>query len=541
MNDIKDQHWMHYVFYALFGIGSSILLIYYLSNTIIHFTTPYQFPVNSFSRFPLSILIFPAELFSILFGLYFVFTLFTNKKIKAPQPFKDNPAVAILLPVHNEPGDIVERTIRACKKIKWRGPLKMYLLDDSNKEESIEMINVLAKKYGFTLAKKNDSSPFQLIRRPDRNGFKAGNINNALKKYVTEEFFVILDADQAPSPQFLEETMDYFSDATIGFVQTPQHFINDDSPLERAQRTGNAIFFHSQTMSKTKDGAMPFCGTNVVVRTIAFEKVKGFSYYTATEDIDLGIRMNASGFYGAYVPQILVEGYSPRDFKAYSSQQYRWANGNLAILRESWYKIITNKNFSLRYQIHTLFTLGWWFIGIVSFLFMIVPIISLLTGWGTHHTWLPTGLLIFLYLNIVFGIGMIYMSTRKRLEKQPVKITDALLQYSLITNSMFIYMKAAFNALLKRYIGFVRTNKTKEQSGIWQIKWNLLFGLICFSLSIFALYKAAIAVDIEGLRSYLPVSLWLLFFSLVMASSLFFVGSTEQNSTKHTAQVTPHD
>lgn len=535
MNEIKNQTWIHHAFYALFGLGSVILLTYYLSNTIIHFTTPRQFPVNSFMTFPLTILIFPAELFSILFGLYFVFVLFSNKKILPPKPLTERPRVAILLPVYNEPKDVIERTIKACMKIRWAGGTRMYLLDDSNTKESKDIVDTLAKKYGFTVGGKNNNQ-HMLIRRNDRIGYKAGNVNNAVKNFVTEEYFVILDADQAPDMEFLEETMDHFSDARVGFVQTPQHYINDDTPLERAERTGNAIFFHAQTVGKAKDGAMPFCGTNAAVRTSAFMKVNGFSYYTATEDIDLGIRMNAIGYIGAYVPKVLVRGYSPRDFKAYSSQQYRWANGNLAILRESWYKIITGKNFSLRYQIHTLFTLGWWLIGIVSFIFMIVPIISLLTGWGTHHTWLPTPLIIFLYINIVFGIGMIYMSTRKRLDKEPVRITDALLQYSLITNSMFIYLRAAFNALLKRYIGFVRTNKVAERSGLMQVKWNLIFSAICFALSVFSLYHASISTDIQGLRTYLPVSLWLLFFAIVMASSILFVGGVSA-AAEHKTQV----
>ena len=54
----------------------------------------------------------------------------------------------------------------------------------------------------------------------------------------------------------------------------------------------------------------------------------------ATEDIDLGLRMNQLGWYGAYVPEILVKGYAPPSMDSYVTQQYRWANGNMAILRE---------------------------------------------------------------------------------------------------------------------------------------------------------------------------------------------------------------
>src|SRR3989344_8958993 len=75
VKNINRQAAGHIVFYALFGLISTILMGYYLSNTVIHFTTPQQFPINSFQRFPLTFLIFPAEIFSFLFTLYFVYNL----------------------------------------------------------------------------------------------------------------------------------------------------------------------------------------------------------------------------------------------------------------------------------------------------------------------------------------------------------------------------------------------------------------------------------------------------------------------------------
>jgi len=515
---IKKQRGIHFVFYALFGIAVLVIMMYYLSDTLIHFTTPRQFPINSFTRFPLTILIFPAELFSFFFALYFVYTLFTDKyRPQTPQPLpkKDKIPVAILLPVYNEPKEIVERTVKACKNLKWKGGVNIYLLDDSTSDKDKENMYTLAKKYKINI-----------VRKPNRIGYKAGNLNNAINKVVREDYFVVLDSDQAPEPEFLEETMDYFSDSTVAFVQTPQHFIKDKTPIDRAAKIGTNIFYRAQCLSKARDGAIPFCGTNAVIRTDIFRKVNGFSYYTATEDIELGLRMNAEGYKGAYVPKILVHGYAPPNFKAYASQQYRWANGNLAILRESWAKILGG-NFSLRYQIHTFFTLGWWLVGLVVLIYILVPLLSVAFGIGTHHTWLPTAILIFLFFNVVLGISMIYASLHARLDKEKIRISDALLQYSLIVNSMFIYIRAAINALLfKRYIGFVRTQKKGSASSLWQIKWNLLLSAICFGFSIYALYYGVIASDIQQLRTYLPLSLWLLFYSVILASSILFVGNT---------------
>jgi cellulose synthase (UDP-forming) len=520
---IRTQRWPHYLFYTVFGLASILLLWYYLSNTLIHFTTDQQFPINSFSRFPLTWFIFPAEVFSALFALYFIYTLTTDKNRNlppAPLPNRSRTPVAILLPVYNEPKDIVERTIDACTKLRWAGGVHIYLLDDSSAEQSKKEMDALARKYGC-----------KVVRRPDRKGYKAGNINYAVGNAVKEEFFAIFDADQAPEPEFLEEMMDHFSDPSVGFVQAPQHFINDDTPLRRAAKVGTNIFYHAQCVSKAQDGAMPFCGTNALFRVRAFKEINGLSYYTATEDIELGIRMNNQGYHGVYVPKVLVLGYAPPDYAAYASQQYRWANGNLAILRESWAKLLFG-NFSLKYQIHMFFTLGWWLIGLVTLAYITIPMLALLFNLGTHHTWLPTALLVVLYCNVMIGVGMIYVALHHRLPSDRVRVSDAILQYILITNSLFIYTKAAINALFKRYIGFVTTNKKGTNSGWREIRWNLALGAVCFGFSMYALIQGSRASDLQQLRTYIPISIWLLFYSIILFASILFVGDTQKRGVR---------
>ena len=494
-------------------------MLYYLSNTIIHFTTNQQFPINSFARFPLTILIFPVEIFSFFFGFYFLYTLFNGDYVEEKKELKNKRehAVAILLPVYNEPKDIVKRTLEHVKKIRWPGKIQIYLLDDSTNEDSKKDMRDLAGKYTT-----------HIVTRLNRDGYKAGNINNAVKNHVKEDYFVILDSDQAPYPEFLEETMDYFSNEEVAFVQSPQHFVNDNGPLQKAAKTGTDIFYRAQAPSKSKDSAIPFCGTNLVVRASVFRKVGGFAYYTATEDIELGIRMNEQGYRGAYVPKILARGYAPADFKAYSSQQYRWANGNLAILRENFFKLFFGK-FPFRYRVHMFFTVGWWLIGIVTLIYMIVPVLSLILGTGTHHTWLPSYMFGLLFLNVALGIGTISVSLDKRVKGEKIRFRDALLEYSLIVNTMFIYTRAAVNALIfKKYIGFIRTNKKAEKASLKLIKWNLILGAFLLILSLYAFFYAARSSDLFTLRSYLPISLWLLFYSTILFSSIIFVGGKNE-------------
>src|SRR5689334_8997553 len=184
---IYNQSIWHRLVYIIFGVIVLTIMLYYLSNTIIHYTTDRQFPINSFKRFPLSIVIFPAEIFSFLFALYFVYVLMTGDYVEVPKsrlPNRDNTRVAILVPVYNEPMDIVERTLAHVKRVKWEGGVSAYLLDDSDNSIDMKNMDELARKFNA-----------HIVRRKDRKGYKAGNINNAVKSAVKEEFFAILDSD----------------------------------------------------------------------------------------------------------------------------------------------------------------------------------------------------------------------------------------------------------------------------------------------------------------------------------------------------------
>jgi len=134
---------------------------------------------------------------------------------------------------------------------------------------------------------------------------------------------------------------------------------------------------------------------------------------------------------------------------------------------------------------------------------------------------------------------MIYISLKNRDEDDNITLKDAFLQYSLITNSMFIYAQAAISALLKRYIGFVVTNKTGQKTGFREIKWNILLAAVCFGFSIFGLYQTMTAGSVEQIRTYLPISLWMLFYTVILGSSIFFVGDGYASS--NTPSITPNN
>ena len=81
------------------------------------------------------------------------------------------PDVAILYTTCN---DFLESSVISCLHQDYSN-YKVYILDDSNDPDYIETIDSFGRKH---------SERVQIIRRKDREGFKAGNMNHALEQYV---------------------------------------------------------------------------------------------------------------------------------------------------------------------------------------------------------------------------------------------------------------------------------------------------------------------------------------------------------------------
>jgi len=114
------------------------------------------------------------------------------------------PAVDVFVPVYGEPVSVVEPTIRAATAMTG-ALVTVHLLDDGDSDEMAAM----ASRHGAGY-----------LRRSERSGAKAGNINHALDR-TDAPFVVVLDCDHVPEPHFLEATLGCFSDERVAFAQAP--------------------------------------------------------------------------------------------------------------------------------------------------------------------------------------------------------------------------------------------------------------------------------------------------------------------------------
>lgn len=119
-------------------------------------------------------------------------------------------AVDVFFATYNEDPDIVRKGLRAARELEYPYPidLRVHVLDDGRRPAMAEGAAAEGANY---------------ITRSDNVGYKAGNLRNAMGQ-TTGDLVVICDADTIPLPNLLTETLGYFRDPRMAWVQTPQWF-----------------------------------------------------------------------------------------------------------------------------------------------------------------------------------------------------------------------------------------------------------------------------------------------------------------------------
>ena len=230
------------------------------------------------------------------------------------------PSVDVFLPTCGEDLAVLWNTYTHVKNIAWAGTVNVWVLDDADRD----IVRAEAKRFGF-----------HYLVRPNRGHMKkAGNLKFAFDR-TDGDFIVILDADFCPRPDFLDHTVPYMDDPTIGIVQTPQVFDTTRS-MSWLQRTAGAtqeLFYRWVQPSRDRAGA-PICvGTCALYRRAALEQCGGFAQIEHSEDVHTGIMLLRAGFRTRYVPILVSRGLCPDDLSGFLNQQYRWCNGSITLLK----------------------------------------------------------------------------------------------------------------------------------------------------------------------------------------------------------------
>ncbi|MCI0394544.1 MAG: glycosyltransferase [Chloroflexi bacterium] len=276
------------------------------------------------------------------------------------------PMVTVQLPVYNE-RYVVGRLIKAAVRLEWPAErLHIQVLDDSTDETGRLVAAGLARHAGQSIRLEH-------VRRPERQGFKAGALQQGLKT-AGGEFIAIFDADFIPPPDFLQKTIPCFDPARggadVGCVQVRWGHLNAaSSALTQAQALGIDGHFMVEQAARAAAGAfMNFNGTAGVWRRACLEAAGGWQGDTLTEDLDLSYRAQLAGWRIVYQPEVVVPAELPVQVDGFKRQQFRWAKGSIQTAmkltgrlwraRQPWWRKVLGTLHLTNYVIHPLMVLN---------------------------------------------------------------------------------------------------------------------------------------------------------------------------------------
>ena len=237
----------------------------------------------------------------------------------APPPVAHWPRVTVQLPIFNE-RYVIERLVEAVSRFDYPPELlDVQVLDDST-DETCEVARACVERHAA------QGMPIVYIHRTNREGYKAGALENGLKT-AKGEFIAIFDADFLPEPDFLCRTIPYFMNpdggANIGMVQTRWTYLNSDYSLltnvETILLDGHFVVEHG---ARSRRGTFfNFNGTAGVWRRKAIDDAGGWEHDTLTEDTDLSYRSQLKGWKFLYLPQIECASELPEDMNGFKASR----------------------------------------------------------------------------------------------------------------------------------------------------------------------------------------------------------------------------
>ena len=125
----------------------------------------------------------------------------------------------IFIATYNEDEQLVRLSIRDAKAVICPEgvTVKIHVLDDGRRP---------------TMRQVTEEEGVNYISRTNNVGYKAGNLRNGME-HTDGDLMVICDADTRLFPSFLQNTLGYFRDPQVAWVQTPQWFydIPEGKPL----------------------------------------------------------------------------------------------------------------------------------------------------------------------------------------------------------------------------------------------------------------------------------------------------------------------
>ncbi len=285
---------------------------------------------------------------TLLISVYLIVTLIAA--ILRPPPDRKYPRggqlpmVSVVIPVYNEPPELVRATLAAWKAVRYPS-FEIVVADDSTEPLTV------------------DDPSIRVLRRPTREGFKGGALRNAAHHLdPASEWMVVFDADFLVDPDVLVRFTEHYA-PDVGGVQGFQAMGRNVRPnyLSRFSESFHEV---ANTLLAGRYRLHGFVGVQGTVQSYRVEAVRAIGglapYSTANEDLDTTFRLRKAGWKIVYDPRIVGRGIAPERYGVFFTQSTRWTSTTVREYRRHWGSFLRSPNVPAIEKIDSfLFLLTW--------------------------------------------------------------------------------------------------------------------------------------------------------------------------------------
>lgn len=245
------------------------------------------------------------------------------------------PGVAVLYTTAN---DFVEESAVSCVMQDYPN-FTVYILDDSSDPDYRAIVDAFGARYPDRV---------RIVRRPDRKGFKAGNINHGLSHVaVSEPLFALADADEIFPSDFLAKLVPrLLADERCGFVQA-NHRSNPDSKSSLASYMGIGIDIHWRWYHPLRNryGFVMLLGHGALIRRECWEEIDGFPELVS-EDLAFALRIRERGWRGFFAEDVICYEDFPETVRAFRVRHMKWTRGTCEFLAKEMARAVRSRGIS---------------------------------------------------------------------------------------------------------------------------------------------------------------------------------------------------
>ncbi len=299
---------------------------------------------------------------TLLISAYLLIELITATlrpwKEAPPDPDRPLPFVSVVIPVYNEPPEIVGATVAAWERVRYPA-FEIILADDSTVPVAVESTRV------------------RVVRRANREGFKGGALRNAFPQlHPDSQWMLVFDADFRVDPDVLVRFAEHFR-AGVGGIQGFMA-MGLNRPATYLTRFSEALHEVAGTLLAGRYRHRGFVGVQGTVQAYRVEAIRELGgiapVLTANEDLDTTFRLRKAGWTIVYDPRIVGRGIAPDEYGTFFTQITRWTATTIREYRRHWPAFLRSKSVPLTEKIDSfLFLLTWTNALVVAPTFLFLP------------------------------------------------------------------------------------------------------------------------------------------------------------------------